>query len=173
MIIRDATQADLPGILAIYNDVIATSTAVYALEPVTLDERAQWLAARQAQGFPVLAAIEGEAVLGFASYGEWRGAWAGYRYTVEHSVHVGASHRGTGIGRQLMLRLIDAAQAAGKHVMIGAIDADNAASIRFHESLGFKSVAHFHQVGHKFDRWLNLVFMQRFIEPPQERPQTP
>lgn len=164
MIIRDATAQDLPGILAIYNDVIATSTAVYALAPVNLADRAAWLEAKQAQGFPVFVAIGGDDVLGFASYGEWRGAWAGYRYTVEHSVHVDASHRGTGIGRQLMLRLIDAAQAAGKHVIIGAIDADNAASIRFHERLGFKSVAHFHEVGFKFNRWLDLVFMQRFIE---------
>lgn len=164
MLIRDATHADLPGILAIYNDVIATSTAVYALEPVSLADRTQWLAARQAQGFPVFVAVAGDDVLGFASYGEWRGAWAGYKFTVEHSVHVKAGLRGTGIGRQLMQRLILAAQAAGLHVMIGGIDADNTASIRFHEKLGFKSVAHFHEVGFKFNRWLDLVFMQRLIE---------
>lgn len=167
MLIRDATHADLPGILTIYNEVIATSTAVYALEPVTLEDRAAWLAARQKQSYPVLVAHDGEAVRGFASYGEWRGAWAGYRYTVEHSVHMDASHRGTGIGRQLMLRLIEAAQAADKHVMIGAIDADNAASIRFHERLGFRTVAHFHEVGHKFGRWLDLVFMQRLLSYPK------
>ena len=164
MIIRDATAQDLPGILAIYNDVIATSTAVYALEPVSLADRAQWLTAKQAQHFPVFAAVEGDEVLGFATYGEWRGAWAGYKFTVEHSVHVKAGLRGTGIGRQLMQRLIDAAQTAGLHVMIGAIDAGNAASIRFHEKLGFKTVAHFHEVGFKFNRWLDLVFMQRVIE---------
>ena len=164
MIIRDAMAQDLPGILAIYNDVIATSTAVYAAAPVSLEDRAQWLAARQAQGFPVLVAADGDAVQGFASYGEWRFSGAGYKFTVEHTVHVKAGLRGTGIGRQLMQRLIDAAQTAGLHVMIGAIDADNAASIRFHEKLGFKSVAHFHEVGFKFNRWLDLVFMQRLIE---------
>jgi len=164
MIIRDASQSDLPGILAIYNEVITNSTAVYALEPVSLENRAQWMAARQAQGFPVLAAVEDSHVLGFASYGEWRGAWAGYRYTVEHSVHVSASHRGSSIGRQLIEHLIGRAEQAGLHVMIGGIDAENAASIKFHERLGFTPVAHFRQVGHKFGRWLDLVFMQRFIE---------
>lgn len=73
MVIRDATPADLPGILAIYNEVIINTTAVYALEPVTIEDRAQWLAARQTRGFPVLVAVEGDAVHGFASYGEWRG----------------------------------------------------------------------------------------------------
>ncbi len=164
MIIRDATPGDLPGILAIYNEVIATSTAVYALAPVTLEDRAQWLKAREKQGFPVLVAVDADEVLGFASYGEWRGAWAGYRYTVEHSVHIAAAHRGTGIGRQLMLRLIDTAQTTGLHVMIGGIDAENAASIKFHEQLGFEAVAHFHEVGFKFNRWLDLVFMQRLLK---------
>ncbi len=164
MIIRDAITADLPGILAIYNDVIATSTAVYALVPVTLEDRAQWLKARQAQNFPVLVAVDADDVLGFASYGEWRGAWAGYKFTVEHSVHIAAAHRGAGIGRQLMLRLIETAQTAGLHVMIGGIDAQNTASIKFHERLGFEAVAHFHEVGFKFNRWLDLVFVQRILK---------
>ena len=164
MILRDATAGDLPGILAIYNEVIVNSTAIYALAPVTLADRAQWLKARQAQNFPVLVAVDADEVLGFASYGEWRGAWAGYKYTVEHSVHIAASHRGTGIGRQLMLRLIEIAQTAGLHVMIGGIDAANAASIKFHERLGFEAVAHFRQVGYKFDRWLDLVFTQRILK---------
>ena len=164
MIIRDASQGDLPGILAIYNEVIVNSTAVYALEPVSLENRAQWMAARKAQGFPVLAAVEGSQVLGFASYGEWRSV-AGYKFTVEHSVHIAAGHRGSGIGRHLMERLIARAERAGLHVMIGAIDADNAASLRFHERLGFARVAHFRETGYKFGRWLDLVFMQRFLAP--------
>ncbi|MEQ1890065.1 MAG: N-acetyltransferase family protein [Alphaproteobacteria bacterium] len=163
MIIRDATQADLPGILAIYNEVIVNTTAVYALAPVTLEERTHWLETRQARGFPVLVAVEGDSVLGFASYGDWRGA-AGYKFTVEHSVHILDVLRGRGIGQQLMHRLILKAQGAGLHVMIGGIDSTNTASIKFHERLGFTSVAHFHEVSFKFNRWLDLVFMQRFIE---------
>src|SRR5207244_1286161 len=86
--VRAASEDDLAGVLAIYNDVIATSTAVYTSEPATLTERDAWFAARRSQGFPVLVAVDGGEVLGFASFGEWRGAWPGYRYTVEHSVHV-------------------------------------------------------------------------------------
>jgi L-amino acid N-acyltransferase len=164
--IRAASEADLPGILAIYNDVIATSTAVYTSEPATLDERRAWFSTRHAHGFPVLVAADRDQVLGFASFGEWRGAWPGYRCTVEHSVHVRADVRGRGVGRALVEALFPAALALGKHVMIGGIDAANDASIRFHARLGFERVACFREVGHKFGRWLDLIFMQRFLDPP-------
>ena len=163
--VRPAREADLPGILAIYNHVIATSTAVYTSAPATLDERRAWFCARCAHRFPVLVAADGDEVLGFASFGEWRGAWPGYRYTVEHSVHVRGDVRGRGIGRALVEALFPAALALEKHVMIGGIDAANEASIRFHARLGFERVACFREVGHKFGRWLDLIFMQRFLDP--------
>ena len=166
MRVRAADPADLPGIVAIYNEVIATSTAVYALAPVTLAERTAWFEGRRAQDYPVLVAADGEDVLGFSSFGDWRGAWPGYRYTVEHSVHVGADRRGQGIGRQLVAALFPLAAHMGKHVMVGGIDADNAASIRFHQRLGCVPVAQFKEVGHKFGRWLDLVFMQRLLDEP-------
>jgi phosphinothricin acetyltransferase len=166
--VREATERDLPAILAIYNEVIATSTAVYSLEPSTLEERRMWFRSRYAMGFPVLVALDSanNDVLGFASFGEWRGAWPGYRYTVEHTVHVRHDVRGQGVGRALVEALFPLALALGKHVMIGGIDAANDASIRFHERLGFERVAHFREVGHKFGRWLDLVFMQRFLDAP-------
>jgi L-amino acid N-acyltransferase YncA len=174
MQLRDATDVDLPGIVAIYNDVIAHSTAVYATEPVTLDERRAWLRARRERGFPVLVAVDEHAVSGFASFGDWRGAWNGYRFTVEHSVHVRAAARGRGIGRRLVEALLPRALDLGKHVMIGSIDAANHDSIRFHARLGFEQVAHFREVGHKFGRWLDLVFMQRYLDPAgAARPATP
>jgi phosphinothricin acetyltransferase len=166
MQLRAATEDDLPAILAIYNDVIRTSTAIYALEPGTLEDRRAWLEARVANGYPVLVAERDAALLGFSSFGDWRGAWGGYRYTVEHSVHVRADARGAGVGRALLEALFPLARERGKHVMLGAIDAANAGSIRFHERLGFREVAHFQEVGHKFGRWLDLVFMQRFLDPP-------
>ena len=117
-------------------------------------------------GLSVMVATDpGGDVLGFASFGDWRGAWAGYLYTVEHSVHVRNDVRGQGIGRALVESLFPLALGLGKHVMIGGIDAANDASIRFHERLGFERVAHFREVGHKFGRWLDLVFMQRFLDP--------
>ncbi len=165
MQIRDAAEADMPGVLTIYNEIIRTSTAVYLYDPVTLESRVQWLRGRQAQGFPVLVATEDESVLGFASFGDWRPS-TGYLHTVEHSVHVGEGSRGRGVGRALMLALFERAKTMDKHVMIGGIDADNAASIAFHESLGFEQVSHFREVGRKFGRWLDLAQMQKFLDRP-------
>jgi L-amino acid N-acyltransferase len=163
MHIRDAGAGDLPGILAIYNDVIATSTAVYAEQPVTLDDRVAWWNVRVAQGYPVLVAADDSGVAGFASFSDFR-TWPGYRFTVEHTVHVRADRRGKGIGSALMVPLLARAAAAGKHVIIAGVDGENEPSLRFHERLGFTRVAHFRQVGFKFGRWLDLVFLQRFLE---------
>lgn len=164
MPIRSAGSEDLPGILAIYNEVVATSTAIYAIEPSSLAERRAWFEERGARGYPVLVAAEGAEVLGFSSFGDWRGAWPGYRHTVEHSVHVRSDRRGRGLGRDLVEALFPVARAMGMHVVIGGIDAENEASLRFHEQLGFARVAHFREVGRKFGRWLDLVFMQRFVD---------
>ena len=126
--IRDALLDDLPAILGIYNEVVATSTAIYRDEPATLDDRRSWLAARQAEGHPVLVAVDGGEVVGFAGFGGFR-PWPGYRFSVEHSVHVRADRRGDGVGGALMRPLIERATALGMHVMIAGIDADNAGSI--------------------------------------------
>jgi L-amino acid N-acyltransferase len=163
MELREATAADLPGILAIYNDVIATTTAVYAYEPVALADREAWFAGRRAVGYPVLVMAQAGDVLGFGSFGDWR-AWPAYATTVEHSVHVRADQRGKGIGRALVTALIERAAGLGKHVMIAGIDADNAASIGLHAALGFERVAHHREVARKFDRWLDLVFMERRLD---------
>lgn len=160
MIIRDATDDDLPGILAIYNEVVVNSTAIYALEPAPIEDRRAWMQDRQRAGFPVLVAGEPGDIQGFASFGVWRAAPA-YLHTVEHSVHVRHDLRGKGVGRALVLALMPRARAMGMHRIIGGIDGDNAASIAFHRSLGFTEVARFTEVGRKFDRWLDVVFMER------------
>jgi L-amino acid N-acyltransferase len=162
--IRHAVPDDLLAMLDIYNEVVAHSTAIYALTPSSLAERKAWFDSRIAAGFPVLVATASTQVLGFASFGEFRGAWPGYRYSVEHSVHVHKDHRGQGVGSQLLRALFPLAAAQNKHVMVGGIDASNDASLRMHERLGFVQVAHFREVGHKFGRWLDLVFVQRFID---------
>lgn len=158
----DATEDDLPGILSIFNEVIAHTTAVYREQPVTLEERRSWMSSRLSQAYPVLVARDGKDVLGFASFGEFR-AWPCYRNTVEHSVHVRADVRAQGIGRSLVEALLPRAQRLGKHVMVAGIDADNAASRRLHQRLGFDEVGRFREVGRKFDRWLDLLFMQRLL----------
>jgi len=163
MTIEDARDEDLPAILAIYNEVIRTSTAIYREDPSTLEERRVWHEAKKKDGYPLLVArTEDAAVTGFATFGDFR-AWPGYRFTVEHSVHVAEGLRGQGTGTALMRVLLERAKALGKHVMIAGIDADNAGSIRMHERLGFEATGHLRQVGWKFDRWLDLVFMQRTL----------
>jgi L-amino acid N-acyltransferase len=164
MDVRDARESDLPGLLDIYNEVIATSTAVYSYTPVTLDDRGEWWKARVARGFPVLVATDSSGVLGFSTFGDFR-SWPGYRHTVEHSVHVRADMRGQGVGSQLVQALFPRAEALGMHVMIAGVDAANLPSIRFHERLGFEQAGLLREVGWKFDRWLDLVFLQRRIGP--------
>jgi phosphinothricin acetyltransferase len=164
MQIRDSEESDLPGLLAIYNDVIATSTAVYSDTPVSLEDRRQWRQARLATGYPLLIAADSSGVLGFSTFGDFR-SWPGYRFTVEHSVHVRADCRGRGIGGELLQALFPRAAALGKHVMIAGVDAANTASIRFHERFGFERAGHLREVGNKFGRWLDLVFLQRWIGP--------
>ncbi|MBN1153118.1 MAG: N-acetyltransferase [Dehalococcoidia bacterium] len=164
--VRNASAEDLPAILDIYNEVTANSTASYSVEPSTLEERRAWFDARTREGFPVIVAVGEDGVVGFASFGQFRGAWAGYRYSVEHTVHVCKDQRGKGIGTRLVQELLLLAKDMGKHVMVGGIDAANHGSIRMHERLGFERAATLHEVGHKFGRWLDLVFMQRFLDEP-------
>ena len=159
---RDATEADLEGLVAIYNDVIANSTAVFSNHPVTVAEHRTWWQARTAQGHPVVVTHDEQGVAGFGTFADFR-AWPGYRFTVEHTLHVRADARGRGIGTQLLRELIRRAGALGKHVMIAAVDADNAASLHLHERLGFTAAGRLRQVGYKFDRWLDLVFLQRTL----------
>jgi L-amino acid N-acyltransferase len=158
-VIDNATRGDLAQILAIYNEVIRTSTAVYSEEEFTPARGESWLDAKISRGFPMIVARDGSGIAGFGTFGEFR-AWPCYVHTVEHSVHVRADRRGQGIGRALVVELLARAAAMGKHVMIAGIDADNAVSIGLHESLGFARVGHFHEVGFKFGRWLDLVFME-------------
>ena len=164
--VRAAIADDVPAMMAIFNEVVAHSTAIYNFKPSSLDERRDWFRVRTGAGWPVLAAERAGELVGYASFAEFRGAWPGYLYSVEHSVYVRADCRQQGIGSALVQALLPIAAAIGKHVMIGGIDAANEGSLRMHERLGFQRVAHFREVGHKFGRWLDLVFVQRFIDSP-------
>lgn len=161
--IRPADYGDLPAILDIVNDEILNSTAIFSHHPVTLENRRAWFNERRDKGFPVLVATRGAELFGFASFGDFR-PHDGYLHTVEHSIYVHRHHHGKGVGQQLMPPLFEAARALGKHVMIGGIAADNLGSIHFHRKLGFVETGHLRQVGWKFDRWLDLVFMQKMLD---------
>ena len=158
--VRPAAEPDLAAILEITNEAIRNGTALWTVTPTTLQARRDWWQERVADGFPVLVAERAGRVLGFASYGRFR-PHEGYAHTVEHSLYVHAGARGEGLGHALLAALVSDATRAGKHVMIGGIEAGNGASIALHERAGFTRSALLLQVGRKFDRWLDLLFMQK------------
>jgi L-amino acid N-acyltransferase YncA len=166
VVIRDAVESDVPAITSILNALLTTTTYEWRDEPHSVDQRALWLQGQQAGGRPVLVAVDAGAVVGWASYGDFRDASArpGYRYTVEHSVHVRETHTGRGIGRALVEALMVRAAAAGMHVMVAATDGSNERSIRFHERLGFTVVAVMPETGAKHGQWLDLVLLQRRLD---------
>jgi L-amino acid N-acyltransferase YncA len=167
--VRDAVVSDLPEITAIYNALLETTTHEWTEVPHTIAEREEWLASQTATGRPALVAIDAGEVVGWATYGDFRDSerWPGYRFTVEHSIHVREDHWGRGVGRVLINALIERARSEGKHVMVAGIDGANVGSIRFHERLGFVEVARMPEVGEKFGRRLDLVLMQLVLD---ERP---
>ncbi len=163
MIVRAAGEADLPSLLLIYNDAVLNSTAIWNDSPADLANRAAWLADRRARGYPVLVAEAEGAVLGYASFGDFR-PFEGFRISVEHSVYVAAAARGRGVGRALVEALFAPARALGKKVMIGGITAGNDASLALHARLGFIETGRMPGIGTKFGRRLDLVFMQKELD---------
>ena len=164
--VDDADDADdAAAIRALYNATVSTTTVAWTEEHESLATRREWLVTQRASGNPVLVAEAEGRVIGFASYSEFRNAnkWPGYRFTVEHTIHIDAAHQGAGVGGTLLEALVERATAAGLHVMIGAIDGENDGSIRFHQRHGFVEVARIHEVGFKFGRWLDLVLVQRTL----------
>jgi phosphinothricin acetyltransferase len=157
-----------PAILDILNEQIRTSTAVYEYVPRTPDWMAAWFKTKETKGYPVIG-LEDEAgvLMGFATYGVFRDRPA-YKYSVEHSVYVHQDHRGKGLGKALMERLIVAAREQDVHVMVGGIDATNAVSIALHEQLGFVHAGTIKQAGFKFGRWLDLAFYQLTLQTPRQ-----
>jgi L-amino acid N-acyltransferase len=156
------------AILAILNDAIANSTALYDYRPRTTESMASWFEGKVRGSYPVIG-VENDAgeLLGFSSYGPFR-AWPAYKYTVEHSVYVDAKFRGQGVGRKLLTAIVEAAEGQDYHVMVGGIDASNAVSIGLHESLGFTSCGIVRHAGFKFGRWLDLAFYQLILRTPAE-----
>ena len=162
IIIRHATENDLPQILEIYNEIILNTTAVYYYEPHTLEMRKEWFDGRKKEGFPVFVAEEGGKVLGMSSIGPFRVPTA-YKFSVENIVHVAAHARGKGVGKLLMPPIIEAAKEMNMHAIIAGIDATNEVSLHLHKNFGFEEVAHFKQVGYKFGRWLDLKFLELIL----------
>jgi L-amino acid N-acyltransferase len=165
--IRPAIPADAHDIAEIANALLHTTTYEWTEHEHTPCERRRWLDERHHRGDPVLVAHTGDAeVVGWASYADFRdsGRWPGYRFTVEHSIHVRESHWGRGVGGALLLALADHARAAGKRVMVAAIDSSNERSLAFHVGFGFQEVARMPGIGEKWGKRLDLVLVQRELD---------
>jgi phosphinothricin acetyltransferase len=163
MIIRDAVEGDIPVITEIFNSVIDSSNSVYREERVPQSERLDWFHEKKSHGFPVIVIEIDGAVVGYGGFGSFRAA-QGYRLTVEHTIHITESHRRQGLGRILLQRLIELAEAGGYHVMIGAIDSGNLGSIRLHEEFGFIECARIQDAAKKHGEFLTLVLMEKILD---------
>lgn len=153
-------------ILDILNHAILTSTALYDYEARSLEQMQEWFEQKQRLNAPVVGILnEQGALMAFGSYGPFRN-FPAYKYTVEHSVYVHKEHQGKGLGRAVLTRLVELAEANDLHVMVGAIDANNAASVSLHQKLGFSCVGTLPAVGFKFGRWLDLALYQRTLSGP-------
>ena len=162
--IRRARPEDRAAIDAIYEHFVRTSTCTYDERPGTDEARRAWFESH-GERHPITVLEDAGAILGWAALSPWRER-SGYRFTVELSVYVRDDARGRGHGARLLADLVERATRLGYHTLIGGISADQEASIRLHERLGFSRVAHFRQTGFKFGRWLDLAFYQLILRTP-------
>ncbi|SMX33088.1 GNAT family N-acetyltransferase [Octadecabacter ascidiaceicola] len=156
MIVRPATQDDSTAIAAFWNPQIRETVVTFNSVTKSPDEVAQMIAQR-----PCFLVVEIDGVvLGFATYDQFRGG-IGYAHTMEHTIILAPEASGQGAGRALMQVLMDHARAADTHVLVAGVCEENAAGVAFHRALGFEEIAVLPEVGRKFDRWMDLVLMQK------------
>lgn len=163
IIIRPYQSNDIETIVAILNFYIANSTALYDYELRTFEQQKAIFEEKIAKGFPVIVATINGQVVGFGYYSEFRFREA-YKFTVEHSVYVMPNEEGKGIGKTILIHLIDFAKKQKLHTMVAVIDYENQNSIVFHEKFGFTIVGIIKESGFKFNRWLHSVIMQLILE---------
>lgn len=160
--IRLATHADLDAINAIYNYYVLNSTCTYQTDPSTAAERLDWFDAHGPR-HPVTVAVRANEVVGWASLSKFH-ARAAYSNTVENSIYIRYDVQRCGIGKALLADCIERAKTIGHHTIIAGISADQIASVKLHEKLGFVNTALLREVGHKFDQWLDVVYMQLMLQ---------
>jgi L-amino acid N-acyltransferase YncA len=157
--LREATPADVAAINAIYNHYVRTSTCTYDLDDRSDNDATRWLEAHRDPRHPATVAVQDGEVIAWASLSPFRPRPA-YRFTVEDTVYVRHDRHARGVGRALLADLVARARAAGHHSIVAAISAEQDRSVRLHEAAGFTRVALLPEVGHKFDRWLDLTMLQ-------------
>lgn len=154
------------AVLAILNEVIENSTALYDYKARSIEQMQEWFRFKSERQYPVVGYVDGDgSLLGFASFGPFR-HFPAYKYTVEHSIYVHHMHRGKGLGKILLTDIIQEAQNHDYHVIIGALDENNTGSIALHKQLGFTHCGTINEAAFKFGRWLNLVFYQKILSTP-------
>ena len=158
IVIRSATERDIPLITEIYNEAILTTTATFDTEIKSEEDRLQWLQNHTAS-FPVIVAEENKTVIGWASLSKWSERSA-YDSTAELSVYVDKNHRSKGVGKQLMEVITISGREAGLHTLISRITEGNEKSIYLHERLGFQNVGTLREVGRKFGQFLDVHILQ-------------
>lgn len=160
--IREANLSDVPAILEITNYEILNSTVLYEYEPRTIEQQTDWFNEKLVHNWPIIVAESETRVIGFGTFGSFR-ARPAYSKSIEHSVYVHKDYRGKTTGNALMVELIRLAKEGGFHTMIAGIDSSNQGSVEFHRKFGFEVVGTFKEVGFKFDKWLDVVFMQLML----------
>ena len=154
-------------ILAILNEAITSSTALWDYKPRTAESMESWFAAKELGKFPVLGFVdETNKLLAFGSYGTFR-AFPAYKYSVEHSLYVERSSRDQGLGTKMLEQIILHAEGQGYHTLIGGITTDNYVSIAIHRKCGFEPCGTIRHAGYKFGSWLDLSFFQRLLAGPK------
>jgi phosphinothricin acetyltransferase len=159
--IRPAEGADLLAIADIYTDAVLNSTATFDVEPWTPEQRDQWFR-EHGHPYAVVVAARGPDVVGWAALSPFQRKPA-YRFAAESSLYVQAECRGEGIGTLLLARLLDVAAGNGFHSVLARIVGDNPASLRLHRRFGFRRVGVEREVGYKFDRWLDVIVVQKLL----------
>lgn len=159
--IRPACEEDAGTINSIQNHYVVHSTATFHTEPLTLAERLAWLRNRSS-AHPVTVAQNDGVTVGWGALEVFRGRPA-YRRTAEFSVYVHHDWHRRGIGRAIVDDLVTRARALEYHALVGGCCSESTPVIAMLETLGFDRVAHFREVGRKFDRWLDVVFLQRVL----------
>ncbi|MDO9525726.1 MAG: N-acetyltransferase family protein [Gemmobacter sp.] len=161
--IRHATDADFPAVLAIWNPIIRDTMVTFNSLEKSAADLAAMLADKAQHGHAFLVAdSEGDGVQGFATYGQFRGG-IGYARTMEHTIILGPNARGRGVGKALMAAIEDHARAGGAKSMFGGVSAGNPEGRAFHAAIGYSEVAELADVGWKFGRYWNLVLMQKLL----------
>lgn len=162
--IRPATEADLTTINDIYNHYVLHSTCTYQEEPETMENRRRWFS-RHGGNHPIIVAEVDGRVVGWGSLSPYH-VRSAYRYTVENSVYIHHEMHRRGIGAILLEELITRARKIGHRVIIAVIDGEQAASVTLHEKFHFEHVGHFKEVGLKFGRWLDVIYMELNLAAP-------